>query len=106
MFDQCPESYGHLTRLVDPEQDDDDEHLEEGDRILLMDFSKWEERFKTQSTTEDPDFIAEFPDVFSAQEYDQLPEHCSWDHAIDLMNGFKAANCKIYPLSLSEQQLL
>lgn len=110
LFDRCPESCGHLARLLDPDQDVGDDSLEEGDRILMMDFSKWSEGLRTRTTTHEqsdaPDFIAEFPDVFSAQEFDQLPEHRPWDHAIDLTDGFKAADCKIYPLSPAEQQAL
>lgn len=52
------------------------------------------------------DSIAEFPDVFSAQEYDQLPEHHHWDYAIKLEPEFELLQGKIYPLSSSKQQQL
>ena len=53
-----------------------------------------------------PNFVTEFPDVFSAEEYDQLPPHRPWDHAIDLTEGFKPTDCKIYPLNQNEQEQL
>lgn len=40
LFHRCPESCGHLVHLLDPDQDEVDDSLEEGDRILMMDFSK------------------------------------------------------------------
>ena len=55
------------------------------------------------TSSDSPDFISEFPDVFSAKEFDQLPAHCPWDHAIELTEGFKPSDCKIYPLSITEQ---
>lgn len=110
LFDRCPKSCGHLAHLLDPDQDAEDDSLEKGDRILMMDFSKWFEGLRIRATTHEqfdvPDFIAEFPDVFSAQEFDQLPEHRPWDHVINLTDGFKAADCKIYPLSPAEQHTL
>jgi hypothetical protein len=110
LFDRCPESCGYVVPLMDPDQEDDEENFKAGDRILMMDFSKYKEGFWLrqvwQDLKEEPNFTAEFSDVFSAQQYDQLPEHRPWDHAINLTEGFKASDCKIYPLSPSEQQSL
>ena len=104
-FDRCPDVCGHK-----PKGEDDDEHqIEEGDRVLMIDFSKISDgqRTRAQSTDTSGDkFVSEFPDVFSAKEFDQLPAHRSWDHAIDLTEGFKAADCKVYPLSPTEQTAL
>jgi hypothetical protein len=53
-----------------------------------------------------PDFVSEFQDVFSAKEFNQLPQHQPWDHAIEFTEGFKASDCKIYQLSEPEQEEL
>ena len=49
------------------------------------------------------EYIQKFPDVFSAKEFDQLPERCPWDHVIELTPGAKLVDCKVYPLSPKEQ---
>ena len=103
-FDRCPEACGYKQA-----KEDDEETVEEGDRVMMIDFSKMFDHLwiREQSSPEDgAEFIAEFPDVFSAKEFDQLPAHRSWDHAIDLSEGFKAADCKVYPLSPAEQGAL
>lgn len=109
VFDRCPASCGYLRKILDADFDDADEEdsLEDGDRILMVNME--DESFslrEVQGTSNSPDFIAEFPDVFSEEEFDQLPDHRPWDHAIDLTEGFKAADCKIYPLSSVEQEEL
>ena len=38
--------------------------------------------------------------------FDELPPRCPWDHAIKLVEGAKALDCKIYPLSKEEQTQL
>ena len=54
----------------------------------------------------EPNYFKEFPEVFGKQEFDKLPERRPWDHAIELIPGFKPADCKIYPLSIIENQAL
>src|ERR1700750_15196 len=51
-------------------------------------------------------YLDEFPSVFSAKDFDQLPERCPWDHAIDLTLGATPADCKIYLLNPQEQKAL
>jgi len=41
--------------------------------------------------------------VFARENFDILPEHCKWDHAIKLIPGAKPKLSKVYPLSLLEQ---
>ena len=107
VFDRCPKSCGYLEKLLGPDFDDESVSLEEGDRLLMVTFDLEKElQNRAIVPNEGPDFIAEFPDVFSAQEFDQLPEHRPWDHAIDLTEGFVPSNCKIYPLSADEQEEL
>ena len=52
------------------------------------------------------DYLKEFKDVFSKESFDTLPEPKQWDHAVELVLGEKATNCKVYPLSLVEQKEL
>ena len=53
-----------------------------------------------------PSYLKEFEDVFSKESFDTLPELKQWDHAIELVPGEKATNCKVYPLSPLEQKEL
>jgi len=41
--------------------------------------------------------------VFTKKDFDILPEHCKWDHAIELIPGAEPKSSKVYPLSLLEQ---
>ena len=45
----------------------------------------------------------EYSTVFQKETFDKLPQNQPIDHAIDLKPGTKPVNCKIYPLSPSEQ---
>jgi len=54
-----------------------------------------------------PEYLHDFPEVFTKQDFDELPPHCPWDHAIKLIPGTEERlDCKIYPLSLDEQKQL
>ena len=48
----------------------------------------------------------EFQSVFAKEDFDILPEHCKWDHAIELIPGAEPKSLKVYPLSLLEQAKL
>jgi hypothetical protein len=50
-----------------------------------------------------PEYLRDFEDVFAKESFDALPQRRTWDHAIELEPGSKPANCKVYPLSPSEQ---
>ena len=41
-----------------------------------------------------PEYLQEFDSVFSKELFDVLPESKKWDHAIKLIPGEKASNCK------------
>jgi len=41
--------------------------------------------------------------VFTKEDFDILPEHCKWDHAIELIPGAEPKLLKVYPLSPLEQ---
>ena len=53
-----------------------------------------------------PDYLQEFTSVFSKQSFNALPEPKEWDHAVELIPGFKPSSCKVYPLSPMEQKEL
>ena len=44
--------------------------------------------------------------VFAKEDFDILPEHRQWDHAIELIPGLEPKSSKVYPLSPVEQKEL
>jgi len=53
-----------------------------------------------------PDCAKGFESVFTKEDFDILPEHRQWDHAIELILGSEPKSSKVYPLSLVEQKEL
>ncbi|SJK97325.1 uncharacterized protein ARMOST_00577 [Armillaria ostoyae] len=50
-----------------------------------------------------PDYHS-FHDLFSKENFDELPERKPWDHAIELISNAKSTlDCKVYPLNRNEQ---
>ena len=101
------------------------QNLEEGDHLLLIDptpaiqirassniamdlaikVNKKKEKKPWKDTV--PKYLHDFADVFEKQDFDELPPHQPWDHAIELVSGSgNHLNCKIYPLSVAEQEQL
>jgi len=59
---------------------------------------------ETQATaTLLPAYVVEFRSVFAKKDFDILPEHCKWDHAIELTPGVEPKSSKVYLLSPLEQ---
>jgi len=90
-----------LTRLL-PEPDQVDlqattttsQHLAEGTRHSA----------ETQAAaTPLPTYVAEFRSMFAKEDFDILPEHCKWNHVIELISGAEPKSSKVYPLSPLEQ---
>jgi len=53
---------------------------------------------ETQTTTAPlPAYIAEFQSMFAKEDFDILPEHRKWDHAIELISGAEPKSSKVYP---------
>jgi len=48
-------------------------------------------------------YIIEFQSMFSKKDFDILPEHCKWDHAIKLISRAEPKSLKVYPLSSLER---
>ena len=59
-----------------------------------------------EAVTPVPEYLKEFTSVFSKQSFDVLPELKEWDHAVELIPGFKLSACKVYPLSPAKQKEL
>ncbi|SJL17958.1 uncharacterized protein ARMOST_21529 [Armillaria ostoyae] len=111
--------------LPDADPDDRwDEELEDGNRILAVnmeeelvihavhhanDLAAAAHAEKPQKTFEEmvpPDYRS-FRDLFSKENFDELPEHKPWDHAIELIPNAKSTlDCKVYPLNRDEQEQL
>jgi len=53
-----------------------------------------------------PDCVRGFESVFAKEDFDILPEHRQWDHAIELILGSEPKSSKVYPLSPVEQKKL
>jgi len=53
-----------------------------------------------------PGCIRRFESVFAKENFDILPEHRQWNHAIELILGSEPKLSKVYPLSPVEQKKL
>ena len=123
--DDPPEELPGLFPDPDCEDDDEDDPLEDGDRIFYTQFrppppsedvrasttvsQRLAEAFARNSappSKDIPDWAREYSDVFSKESFDSLPERRTWDHAIELVPDSKPTNCKVYPISPLEQKEL
>jgi len=53
-----------------------------------------------------PTYVMEFQSMFAKKDFDILPEHRKWDHAIELISGAEPKSSKVYLLSSLEQEEL
>ncbi len=54
-----------------------------------------------------PTHYHSFHNLFSKENFNELPEQKPWDHAIKLVPNAKSTlNCKVYPLNHNEQEQL
>jgi len=53
-----------------------------------------------------PDCVRGFKSIFAKEDFDILPEHRQWDHAIELIPGLEPKSSKVYSLSPVEQKEL
>ena len=53
-----------------------------------------------------PNCVKGFESVFAKENFDILPAHRQWDHAIELVLGLEPKSSKVYSLSLVEQKEL
>lgn len=89
--------------------------VKEGERLFCMagytystELALKENAQKLQKTFEEmvPEQYRDFASVFSEAESQRLPEHKSWDHAIELVLEAKGFHAKVYPLAKNEQEEL
>ncbi|GJF00541.1 hypothetical protein PsYK624_168340 [Phanerochaete sordida] len=133
VFDRCPDDCGYDVCLLDVEDDEEDydpeAHLEEGNRLFLLDYVSYlglnkahirakvtksqelaerDGQDKVKKTFQEivPSHYHEFGTVFEKKEFDSLPERRPWDHTIELVPGARPVDCKVYPLSPEEQRQL
>src|SRR5499426_679218 len=128
-FSQCPSScqplYIRSMKQDSPKKNPKVSQWKEDETILIVDPNPaLNIRAKTNVATElaikehdkkqqkswqeiIPEYLHDFPEVFTKQDFNELPPHCPWDHAIELLPGTKERlDCKIYPLSQDEQEQL
>jgi len=114
------------TDSEDEEPEEAEEPIEPGDHIFAIGLvpapveiratssvsQRLAEAFKRNSEASAPtgwpvpEYLKEFDSVFSKESFDVLPESKKWDHAVELIPGEKASNCKVYPLAPTEQKEL
>jgi len=110
------------TDSEEEEPEEAEEPIEPGDRIFAIGLvpapaeilatssvsQRLAEAFKpsTPSGRSVPEYLKEFNSVFSKESFDALPESKKWDHAVKLIPGEKASNCKVSPLAPTEQKEL
>src|SRR6185503_18535737 len=106
-------------------EDDNSPLLQQGERLLMVDFDPSIQIRATASksaqlaeqamkgshakTFEEsvPRYLHDFKDVFDKKEFDELPPRRPWDHAIELIPGTDPKlDCKVYPLSVQEREEL
>ena len=111
-----------LQEDSDDEEEEEDEQLEKGDRVYTVDLTPNAEDIRaggnfSQRLAEAahknekkkdfrdavPDYLHDFQDIFAEESWSSLPERKIWDHAIELTEDAKVSNCKVYPMSRSEQ---
>jgi hypothetical protein len=103
-----------LQEDSDNEEEEEDEQLEKGTRNtediqaggnfsqrLAEAAHKNEKKKDFQDAV--PDYLHDFQDIFTEESWSPLPERKIWDHAIELTEDAKVSNCKVYPMSRSEQ---
>jgi len=113
------------TDSEEEEPEEAEEPIEPGDRIFtiilvpapaeiqatssvsqhLAEAFKWNSK-SAPSGQSIPEYLKEFDSIFSKESFDALPESKKWDHAVELIPGEKASNCKVYPLAPTEQKEL
>ena len=70
--------------------------------------SNEEAKLKKEQTFQErvPSMYHDFRDLFEKEDFDKLPPHTKWSHVIELVQGARPVDCKVYPLTLAEQEEL
>ena len=123
-FSQCPGECYKESRVNEPEDKIELQEIKE-DRLLAIEINEIEInrvqlRAKLNFATDIaganqdersweeivPKHYLPYKEVFEKKTFNQLPPRRPWDHAIELVEGAKMVDCKIYPLNPAEQQQL
>jgi hypothetical protein len=75
-------------------------HCSEVDSSNTTDLHKYRVRRRAGSSL---DYVKMFGQVFSEEGFAKLPNRKPWDHAIELVPSAQPKDCKVYPLSVTEQ---
>lgn len=118
--DEEDEKYNHTAKDSNPD-DNDDNALEDGDRIFTTRFQSSADIRATSTVSQRlaeahaknstptgniPDWVKEYETVFAKESFDSLPDRRSWDHAIELFPDAEPKNCKVYrSLPMSRRSL-
>ena len=122
-FSRCPGTCWDRSHVKEPEDEMDPmEPLAEGEKLLAVYIGEQELRTRSMATDiaakeasiakkrtlEEvvPRHYLGHRKVFEKETFDELPPRRPWDHAIELIPGSKAVDCKIYPLNRNEQEQL
>ena len=75
---------------------------------LAMDLAIEEAKKRKEKTINKmiPEELVDYKDVFDKKAANRFPEFRSYDHTIELKEDFVSKDCKVYPLSLPEQEKL
>ncbi len=124
LFGRCS-CTGNQFTLPDMDPDDKwDEELEEGETILAIQMEEEliirsihhtnelaaaanAEKPKKTFAEMVPEHYHSFHNLFSKENFDELPERKPWDHAIELTPNAKSTlDCKVYSLNWNKQEQL
>ncbi|VDC04059.1 unnamed protein product [Peniophora sp. CBMAI 1063] len=92
LFDRCPELCAKLQDHMHQEEEAEDE----------------EAKLKKEQTFQErvPSLYHDFCNLFDKEDFDKLPPQTKWSHVIELIQGARPVDCKVYPLTLAEQDEL
>ena len=132
-LDRCPHLCRLMQEQEQADEEDEEEEVDlpelgEGERLFALDWEGYvregaqlratsthssaiaqeQARNKTDQAFEDrvPSAYHDFRDIFEKEDFDKLPDRRPYDHVIELVKGARPVDCKVYPLTLSEQEEL
>ena len=133
VLDRCPELCTKLQEHMHQEEEAEEvinlPELQEGERLLALDWEGYlrdgvehmratsthsstiaqeQAKLKKEQTFQErvPSIYHDFRDLFDKEDFDKLPPHTKWSHVIELIQGARPVDCKVYPLTLAEQEEL
>ena len=82
-----------------------EESIQINKATITMELATKENQKKEEKTDEElvPQEYHEYLDIFSKEKAARFPESRSWDHKIEIKEGFESKSFKNYNLTLAEQ---